>query len=382
MKYTLCITQQCNLNCNYCYIGKKKSTMALPIAEKIVDFIFANSPKDEKIDIGFFGGEPFLKFEQIKEITELIKLHPSFNDEWVELSVTTNGTIFSEEIANYINIHNIKFCISCDGPSFVQDKFRCFPNGMGSSSLVEDTIRQSVDVLPYTFINAVYHPLTFQHLPTVIDYLSSLGIRQIYLNPDFSASWNKKNADLLPEIYDEIAQKYISYHLEEKPHFISLIDSKITVILRGGYKPIERCRMGKGELAFAPSGNIYPCERLIGCDDGVNHCLGNINNGFSHDGICKIENPGKNINNECQFCSLSDYCMNWCGCSNYFSSGDYNTVGPFLCASEKTSILSAFRVFQSLEKKMGTTFYDHLSGTAFMKPVERNKNDKDTESNK
>ncbi|MFN3396438.1 MAG: radical SAM protein [Thermodesulfovibrionales bacterium] len=330
MKYTLCITQQCNMRCNYCYIGKKTSVMSHQVAEQIIDFIFKNTPPEEKIDIGFFGGEPFLEFGLIKAITEMIEGHPSFNKNQVELTVVTNGTIFSDEIADFLNEHNIGFCISCDGPPFVQDMFRCFPDGRGSSGVVEKTIRRAIEVLPSVLVNTVYHPKTFRYLPQAVEYLSSLGVQQIYLNPDFSAPWSKKEADLLPEVYGQIAEKYINYYLLQRPRFISLIDSKITVILRGGYKPLERCRMGRGEFAFAPSGNIYPCERIIGSDAG-DRCIVNINDGLNLERMsCKMT-PKQDINTECLSCGLKDYCMNWCGCSNYFSSGYYNRVSPFLC---------------------------------------------------
>lgn len=335
MKYTLCITQQCNMRCQYCYIDKKDTEMSLSIAKKIVDFIFKNTPSKEKIDIGFFGGEPLLEFELIKKITETIENHPSFNKKLVELTVVTNGTIFSDEIADFLNEHHIGFCLSCDGPPFVQDTLRCLQDGKGSSSIVTNTIRRAKETLLSVLVNAVYHPQTFRYLPHVVEYLASLGLKRIYLNPDFSAPWSKKEAELLSEIYGQISKQYIDFYLQKKPHFISLIDSKIAVILGEGYKPLDRCKMGTGEFAFTPSGNIYPCERLIGTDTGNGHCIGNIASGLNREQMSCKTAPGMEINTECISCSLKDYCMNWCGCSNYFSSGYYNRVSPFLCLSEK-----------------------------------------------
>ncbi len=362
MKFTLCLTQRCNLSCSYCYIGKKNAVMSLETARQIIDFAFNVTPMDEKVDIGFFGGEPLLHFGLIKEITALIENHPHFDTQRAELSVVTNGTIFSDEIARFLNEHHIVFCLSCDGPPHVQDTMRRFQDGTGSSSLVEGTIKSALVTLPVVLVNAVYHPSTFRHLPEVIEYLSSLGLRQIYLNPDFSASWSKGEADLLPEVYGKIGGQYVDYYLDGRPHFISLVDAKIAVILRGGYDPHERCRMGAGEFAFAPSGNVYPCERLIGFDEGRIHCLGNIESGFGWEGLCTKSATTRVENTECQACGLNNYCMNWCGCSNYFSSGRYNKVGPFLCASEKAAISTSFHVFQTLEREMGACFFDHLAG--------------------
>jgi uncharacterized protein len=101
---------------------------------------------------------------------------------------------------------------------------------------------------------------------------------------------------------------------------------------------------------------------LIGSDDGDNHCIGNVSTGLEPTGICRRLATESDINPECRECGIADYCMNWCACSNYFSSGYYNRVGPFLCASEKTAIITALEVFQALEKQPGTVFAEHLAG--------------------
>lgn len=365
MKYTLCITRECNLNCSYCYIGKERDKMPLTVANAIVDFAFENTPTEENIDIGFFGGEPLLEFELIREITGIIEDHPSFSPDRTILTVVTNGTIFSEKIANFLSEHHISFNLSCDGPPFVHNRFRTFPNGTGSSAIIEDNIYKALDVFSAIPVNAVYHPDTFQYLPQVIEYFSNLGIRHIYLNPDFSAPWSEKEAKHLPGIFGQIGKQYIKFYENKDPHYISLIDGKIAVIMRGGYQPLERCRMGEGEFAFSPRGNIYPCERLIGSDKGEVHCIGNITSGFKPKHRCKkIESAAVNV--ECQTCGFKDFCMNWCGCSNFFSSGHYNKVGPFLCASERISIETAFDVFQTLEAKLGPVFFEHLSGLSYV----------------
>ena len=336
--------------------------MSQTIAEKIIDFAYRNTPNDKKIDIGFFGGEPLLEFELIQEITKYIKDHPLYEADRIQLSLVSNGTIFTREIANFIEKHIFSFCISCDGPYQVQDLFRCFPGGQGSSHLVEKNIKQAVQLLPNVLVNAVYHPQTFHFLPEVIQYFSSLGLRQIYLNPDFSASWTKEDIDSLPEVYGQIGELYCKFCLNKDPHFVSLIDSKIAVILRGGYQPSERCQMGVRDLAFSPQGNIYLCERLVGSGDNNEHCIGNIRNGFQVKNIFCNKEFIECSNDECQKCTLRDYCMNWCGCSNFFSTGYYSKVNSFLCASERAAIQIGFNTFQKLEEKIGPVFFEHFSG--------------------
>ncbi len=369
MKYIFCITQKCNLKCGYCYIGKKNISMSLDVAEKIIDFIFTRTPPQEMLDIGFFGGEPLLEFELIRSITSMIKSHRHYDAERVVLSVVTNGTVFSEEIAEFIDAEGIDFCISCDGPPSAQDRFRRFRNGGKTSAIVEDTIRKAVNIFPTVMVNAVYTPDTLSLLARTVDYFRSLGLRRLFLSPDFSAVWSAEDIEILEREYACIAEKYIASHLQGDPYFINIIDNKITVFLRGGYQASERCRMGTGELAFAPTGNIYGCERLIGDDNGSPHCLGNIAVGTDVNLSKCHSKSGGEFNVECLECGIKDYCMNWCGCSNYFSSGYYNRVGTFLCASERAAVKTAYDVFQKLEKEPGNHFVEHLAGRPHVKTL-------------
>jgi uncharacterized protein len=300
----------------------------------------------------------------VKKITDLIQAHEIFDPTQTIISVTSNGTIFSNDAVDFLIEKNIELNISCDGPPEVQDAFRRFPDGRGSSELVERNLKRAVKIFPLMAVNAVYSPENVHLLPYVVDYLSSLGIRNIYLNPNITARWVKKDADLLPDIYSAIGKRYLEFYRRGEPRYISLIDNKMAVILRGGYKPVERCRMGRGTFAFAPSGNVYPCERLIGSDDGKTHCIGNIDNGFILGNAC---NAGSNtaLNRECLDCGLREYCMNWCGCTNYYSTGEYEIVSPFICASERAAVNVAFQIIQNAGDN-GLDLTHHIAGTPSM----------------
>jgi len=334
--------------------------MALEVAQKAIDFVFQKNSEGERLEIGFFGGEPLLEFEQIKLITELIKTHPRYNSSKVTISITSNGTIFNQEIAEFMLSNGIVFCVSCDGPPQIQDVNRKYKNGQSSSLNVEKTIKNALQSFPLLPVNAVFSDQTLQYLPQTVDYLIELGVKNIYLNPDISAKWTQKHAEQFPEIYDILAERYIQFYLQGKPKFISLIDNKMTVILRGGYRPLERCKMGSSELAFGTTGNLYPCERLAGSDDGKTNCLGNIMDGTIKPSTCKTV-PSTATNTECTQCGLSKYCMNWCGCTNYHSTGRYDRVSAFMCAHERAIINVAYQTIQRLQEK-GVDLSHHIQG--------------------
>jgi len=343
--------------------------MSHAVAEKIIDFIFTMTPAHEIANIGFFGGEPLLEFDLIRDITNMIKSYPQYEEGRVGLSIVTNGTIFSNEMATFIEGQSMDFCISCDGPPFVHDKFRRFRNGRKTSAVVENTIRKAVEVSTSVAVNSVYTPDTLSAMSDTVDYFISLGLNRIFLSADLSANWTNADVSILEREYHRIAEKYISSHLKENPYFINIIDNKITAFLRGGYQPSERCRLGAGEFAFTPAGNIYGCERLIGSDDDPTHRLGDIFSGLNLERLKCNSLPDAPINAECIECGIKDYCMNWCSCSNYFSSGYYNRVSAFLCASERTAVKNAFYVFQRLERDGNNHFLEHLAGRPYAKTL-------------
>jgi len=330
------------------------------VAERAIDFAFRRTPASEPIEIGFFGGEPLLALPLIRRITGRIEDHPAFDRERVPLTVVSNGTVFTDEVAAFLAEHEIILGISCDGPPDVHDRHRVFANGRGSGRRVESTIRRAVEAFPRLMVNAVYGPDSLADLPRTVEYFSSLGVRRIYLTPDFSAPWTEGDAATLDAVYGAVANLYRGYYLRGDPHFISPIDGKVAVILRGGYQPLERCHMGHGEFAFTPAGDVYPCERLVG-DGGTEHRIGNVFDGLDVSRMLCHRAPGGDLRPECAACGLRDHCMHWCGCSNYFSSGRYNRVGAFLCASEQASIRAAFGAFRALDAA-GIPLVDHLGG--------------------
>lgn len=361
MKYTLLITQRCNLACDYCYIGQRAARMPLEVAAKIVAFAYSHTPTDERIEIGFFGGEPLLELSLIDEIATLAKGHSLYDAGRVTLTAISNGTTLTAPALDVLRRHGITLGISCDGPPEVHDRHRRLANGRGTGARVEAAIRLALEELPAVMVNAVYGPDTLSDLPRTVDYLARLGVKYIYLSPNVSASWAQADIDVLPAIYASVGERYAAYYLEGVPRLVSLIDSKIAVILRQGYHPLERCRMGRGEYAFSPAGDIYPCERLVG-NGGEGHRIGSISEGLQLERLLCHRAPGEPMNKDCLGCGLRDYCMNWCGCSNYFASGYYNRVSPFWCASEKASIRASFEVLKALDSA-GVPFYDHLAGS-------------------
>lgn len=334
--------------------------MPVSIARQIIDFIFSHNPSELKKNISFSGGEPLLEFDVLKEIISLIENHPAYDSKNVTISLITNGTIFSPEIAEFLKKHSVQFSVSCDGPPSVHDLFRKFPDGSGSSPIVERTITQALEVFSSVKVHAVYHPKTIRALPSMVDYLSSLGFSTVSVNPDFTAAWTLKEARILPEVYGKIAEKHIASSLRRGQYIIDFLDRKMHIILGGGYTESQKCGAGRGTLAFDHSGNIYACEKMIGLLESEDQRIGSVRQGVQAEPLHMRRIPEHMSQAECLFCSIKDYCMHWCFCANYFSSGYINRTGPFLCYHEKATVQAVLNTLQMLQKTEGRSFPVHL----------------------
>jgi uncharacterized protein len=334
--------------------------MSLDTARKIVDFAFSTTPNSERLDFSFFGGEPFLKFSLIRDITNYIRVREKEGEKTAQISITTNGTILTEQIIDFVREKHIDLCFSIDGPPNVHDLNRIFKNGTASSKVVFRNLRQALDQLECVQVNAVYGPDTLPSLLESVQYLYEMGAPAIHLNLNIKALWNPSNANLFPTIYAQIGDYYIQCYQAGKEIAVNLIDNKIILFLKGGYAAEDLCSMGEREWGFAPSGNTYPCERFIGEDINSSFWLGNINTGLDFEVQKAIIEQRGNINQECKTCSLNRYCMNWCGCTNYFMTGQTNLVSPILCASERASMKAAGRVLQTLTDIRCDLFIQHF----------------------
>lgn len=361
MKATLSLTHRCNLACSYCYSGKPRSDdMSLETARKAVDFVMDLTPRGQAIDFGFFGGEPLLRFGLLKDVAHYIDERSRETQHSVRLNVTTNGTLLNDSVLQFLDSERVYLCISIDGPQPVHDRHRCYRDGRGSFSDVVANLRRALGQLGGVQVNTVYGPDTVGLLPETVRFFVELKVPVIHLNMDICASWTDITGEQLQGIYMAVADEYISAFESGQEVGVNLIDSKVILFLKDGYSPQDTCGMGETEWGFAPSGNIYPCERFIGEDDDSSLCLGNVHVGLDAARRCAVVESRGNRNEECVSCGVRQFCMNWCGCTNHCMTGRADLAAPILCASERAAIQAGSHVLTALREN--ELFMDHLMG--------------------
>ena len=361
MKATLCLTHQCNMACRYCYAGRApKPDMSQSTAYKCIDFALGSLAAGKSLDLCMFGGEPFLRFDLLQQVTAYAYRQAAVAGKVVHISVTTNGTLISPEIVNYAEENDVRLCFSLDGPPEIHDRNRRYRDQRSTSEDVMRNLEYAAKRLQCLEVNAVFGPDTIDEIPRCVEFFVTSGISLIHLNPNIKAAWSDELSPRLPDIYTRLANYYIACYRESHEITVNLLDDKMLLFLKGGYDSADTCSMGDGEMAFAPSGNIYPCERFIGEDDNLSLCLGNIHTGIDLKRRCALRARRGNRNFECLGCKVVKYCMNWCGCTNYFMSGQTDIATSILCAMERANIAAARRTFDALALSGNELFIQHM----------------------
>ncbi len=358
MKISLSVTHDCNLRCKYCYSGEKfNRVMDMETAKKIVDFAFMITDRQEQIDFHFFGGEPFLRLSFIEDVIHYIK---RVNRDYpLSFHISTNGTLLNDASVRFINKHNINLSISIDGPEHIHDKNRRDIHGKGTLHKILNNIKTFSKELEHFQVNTVYGPKNVTQLDDTVRFLIAHDIDHIHLNPDMLATWDDQTFPNIAKSYKKLADTYIEMYNNGKKIALNLFDSKLMLFSKNGYDDSDRCGMGETEFGFAPSGNVYPCERFIGDDTDERMMMGNIYTGVNVFKRCSLDKQTENTNETCRTCSIQDYCMNWCGCTNYYMTGFTNKTSSMICHSERHALNGAKYIFESLQNN--PTFLEHIS---------------------
>lgn len=361
MKLTLCLTDRCNLSCAYCYGGRKKNVdMPFDVACKAIDLALEKTSENQELKIGFCGGEPLLCFETLKRITRYARSRALECNRSVSLSLTTNGTLLTDEVLEFLRLNQIGLRISMDGPESVHDQHRRFPDGQGSHKIASTNLGRALERLDSVQVNAVFGPDNLDTLAETLVFLIWNNVRCIHLTPDMGGEWTQESIRKVDRVFRQLAEVYIKAYRQGREITVNLIDTKMVLFMKGGYSCDDINGIGKTELAVAPSGNIYPCERFTGDDSDESIRLGNVLTGYVEPAnVETLKNRGCS-NAECRGCGLLHFCMNWCGCTSYRMNGDTDRANAIICAFERAAIRAANRAFNTLVSENNQLMMDHL----------------------
>ncbi len=366
MDFTLCLTHDCNLRCSYCYAGCKiKKRMPWKTAKRAIDFAIEHTlskPKPHELQFGFFGGEPLLEWDLLEKATLYTEKLAAKSGIALKKTVTTNATILGQRHFDFFTEHDFYIGLSIDGNKAMHDATRPFSNGRSSHARCVRGMKYYLGPYARGEVIVTIDPSNVEYLAESVKWLSDQDICNISLNPNFYTEWPDDKLALWRQGYETAAEVYLENYRRPRYFRINFIDGKIKTRLSEGYRTCDRCNFGEREIAVSAGGNMYPCERLVGNDDGGDMCIGNVFDGFNQGKRIKLLGQRGNKNQECVECALRERCMNWCGCINYTTTGAINTVDGIVCFHEQLTIELADQVAGELYAESNPYFLAKFYG--------------------
>lgn len=358
------IAHDCNLRCEYCFastgdFGVGRKLMTFETGKKAIDFLIEKSADRQFLELDFFGGEPLMNFEVVKQIVNYARSREKETGKTFRFTVTTNGMLLNDSNIDFINKEMSNAVLSVDGRKCVNDKVRKRVDGTGCYDTIMPKFQQLVagrgDKDYYVRGTFTKYNLDFSN-----DVLSlyEAGFDQISVEPvvsDPSKPYALTEADL-PKVfseYDNLALKMLELEKQGKKfnffHFMLDLDQGPCAIKR-----LRGCGCGNEYVAITPDGDIYPCHQFVGNPDFK---MGNLDDG-TFDLNMKDEFAHANVYTkpECKKCWAKFYCSGGCNANNYQYAGDIHNAFKLSCQMQKKRIecaimLKAARFAQTEEYK-------------------------------
>ena len=321
------LTRSCNLACSYpcftngCIVGD----MSWEIAKKSVDFLFKNADNKNSVEIGFWGGEPLLKWELLKKIVLYAKDVSQKTAIPVNFGGTTNGTLLTPEKFDFLDEHKIFFLVSIDGTQDSHDFYRKFVNGQGSHAIIMNNMTEVLKKWPFYRPRMSLSANNVHRFYDDVKYLVDFGFKYIIFSPVYESGWTDEKWNIFEEqgykVIDFIVGKGI-----EIEHFKSYM---------GTDNSKWPCGAGRNYIGIDIDGAMYPCHRFCKFDSILpwqenKVCIGHIDHGITNPNF--MENF-INFDPQCGACVFveSTPCHGGCFAINYEFTGDITIPYIGLC---------------------------------------------------
>jgi uncharacterized protein len=246
--------------------------------------------------------------------------------------------------------------VSLDGDRIAHDAARRFADGTSSHQSAAQGVRRLIAAGLRPRVIAVVDPANVEYLPDSFEYVASLGTPDLTFAFNYSADWNEQACERLEAALRLLGERYLGALRQGRDVCLDPIDGKIASHVEREHRSVERCGFGLNEFAVAPSGRIYPCDRLVGEDRDDAVCLGDLERGLDDQRHRGLLAERKEIDPECQACELRPRCSHTCGCVNYETTRDLSRPPAVLCWIERRLIAESDRLGRILFEERAPLF--------------------------
>ena len=340
------VAHACNMTCGYCFAGEgeyhgEKALMSYETGKRALDWLIENSGTRRNLEVDFFGGEPLMNWDVVKQLVEYGRSLEKSNNKKFRFTLTTNGILLNDEILEFVNKEMGNIVLSIDGRKEINDKMRPFRGGQGSYDIIVpkfQKVAESRDQMNY-YVRGTFTHNNLDFSKDVL-HLADLGFKQISVEPVVAQPTDdyairEEDLPILKEEYDKLAVEMIKRKKEGKAFnfFHFMID------LQGGpcvAKRLSGCGSGTEYLAVTPWGDLYPCHQFVGNEKFL---MGNVDTGVVRDDIrdefkcCNVYAKDK-----CKKCFAKFYCSGGCAANSYNFHGNINDAYDIGCELQRKRI--------------------------------------------
>lgn len=350
------VAHDCNLRCKYCFastgdFGEGRRLLDFETGKKAIDFLIEKSKGRHNLELDFFGGEPLMNFEVVKQIVEYARSLEQEHNKLFRFTITTNGMLLDDAKIDYINKEMSNVVLSIDGRRGVNDKMRPCINGAGSYDIIMDKYKRLVEKRGHDqyYARGTFTKYNLDFSNDVM-HLYEEGFDQLSVEPVVSPSdkdYALTEAEL-PRIFEEyetLAKKIIAIKKQGKSinffHFMLDLDQGPCAIKR-----LRGCGCGNEYVAVTPDGDIYPCHQFVGMKEWK---MGNLHEG-TFDFKLKDYFSQTTVYNkhDCKECWAKFYCSGGCNANNFQYAGDVLKSHKLSCELEKKRLECAIMIKAAL----------------------------------
>lgn len=328
------VAHTCNLNCSYCFASQGKyhgdrALMSFEVGKQALDFLVANSGHRTNLEVDFFGGEPLMNWDVVKQLVEYGRSIEKEHHKNFRFTVTTNGVLIDDDVIEFCNKEISNVVLSLDGRKEIHDRLRVDYKGEGSYDTIVPKFQKFVKARGD---KGYYMRGTFTHanpdFTKDVFHMADLGFTELSMEPvvgkpEDPSSLTPEDIEIVKEQYEILAKDMLRREQEGKPitfyHYMLDLTSGPCI-----YKRISGCGSGTEYMAVTPWGDLYPCHQFVGEED---YKLGNVWDGVQNKELREeFRSCNAYAREDCKDCWAKLYCSGGCAANAFHASGTIRGV--------------------------------------------------------
>lgn len=352
------IAHDCNLACKYCFAGEgeycgDRSLMSFEVGKQAFDFLIANSGTRKNLEVDFFGGEPLMNFEVVKQLVAYAREQEKIHNKNFRFTLTTNGVLLDEEVMDFANKEMYNVVLSLDGRKETNDRMRVSRNGKGSYDLIVPKFKEMVKRRgdKEYYIRGTYTHYNTDFTKDIL-HMADLGFTKLAMepvvaSPDAPYALKEEDLPILFDQYEKLAAEMVRREKNGKgfTFFHYMID------LEGGpciAKRIAGCGVGTEYVAVTPWGDLYPCHQFVGDE---NYLLGNVFDGITNEEVrSRFKMCNIYTRPQCNDCFARLYCSGGCSANSYHATGKIEGIYELGCELHRKRVECAIMMKVALSE--------------------------------